>query len=382
MPATFPQRWIALVYLLLLTLLAGRAFFYPSYDMDMMGYIGNAVAISGASVAQIHDTSYQALAAEVPPASRGPLLGQDTSGPPSQWESRRDRASNAGHFAEYLPCFAIRPIFNELVYLLHYKLGVGLVRATTIISVASFWTMGTLVFIWIRRYAGAGRAAAGSLLLMLSPPILELARFNSPDALACLTGLAALYLIFERERMFWGLTLLLVSIYVRTDNVLLAVPVLAYCSLVTKQLEKTKAAVLMAVAVLSVLLINHFSGDYGLRVLYYRSFIAIPLAPGELVPSFGAADYLRAFRTAVSQTMVGSMPLFVLIGVVGICTRRERTTQAISAVTAFYLVSHFLLFPSGQERFWGIFYIGCAVGLMIAVWHGEPPLTPNPETAG
>jgi hypothetical protein len=362
---------IAVVYLLLLTVLSGRAFFYPSYDMDMLGYIGNAVAISGAGESQIHDTTYQALAAEVPPDPRGHLLGQDTSGPPSQWQSRRDRAGNAGHFAEYLPCFAIRPIFNELVYLLHYKLGVGLVRATTIISVASFWTMGTLVFIWIRRHAGAGRAAAGSLLLMLSPPILELARFNSPDALACLTGLAALYLVFERERMFWGLTLLLASVYVRTDNVLLAVAVLAYCAIVTNQLEKSKAAVLMAVAVLSVLLINHFSGDYGLRVLYYRSFIAIPLAPGELVPNFGAADYLRAFRTAVSQTMAGSMPLFVFIGVAGICTRRDRTTQAIAAVTAFYLVSHFLLFPSGQERFWGVFYIGCAVVLMIAAWQRE-----------
>jgi hypothetical protein len=371
----FRQKAIVAVYLLLLTFVSSRPYFYSLYDMDMMGYIGNAVAISGASVRQIHDASYRALEAEVPPPAREHLLGRDKAGPTSQWESRQDRAVNPDHFAEYLPCFAIRPIFNELIYLLHYELGVGLVRATILISVVSYWLIGVLVFLWLCRYAGPERAALGSLLLMMSPPILDLARFNTPDALTCLLSLAGLYLIFERDRMFWGLTVLLFSIYVRTDNALLAVAVLAYCCMVSKQLEKAKAAVLAALAVGSVLLINHFAGDYGLRVLYYRSFVAIPLAPGELVPNFGPADYLRAFRTALTQTMNGYLPLFLLMGVVGICAQRHRKSQAIAAVTTLYLTFHFLLFPSGQERFWGVFYIGCAIILMVGAWDRRPFLS-------
>jgi len=373
----FRQRAIVTIYLLLLTLLSSRPYRYSLYDMDMMGYIGNAVAISGAS------TSYQALEAEVPSSPKEHLLGRDKAGPTSQWDSRQDRAVNADHFAEYLPCFAIRPIFNELVYLLHYKLGVGLVRATIVISVFSYWLIGMLVFLWVCRYATVERAALGSLLLMLSPPILDLARFNTPDALACLVSLAGLYLIFERGRMFWGLTLLLVSVYVRTDNAILAVAVFAYCSVISSQLEKTKAAVLAVLAVASVFLINHFAGDYGLRLLYYRSFVAIPLAPGELVPNFGLADYLTAFRTAISQTMNGYLPLFLFMGVVGICAQRHRTSRSIAAVTTFYLIFHFLLFPSGQERFWGVFYIGCAMILMIAAWHRDaPPSGPAPAVGG
>jgi hypothetical protein len=370
MTSGFRQKAVVGIYLVLLTWLSSRPYFHSLYDMDMMGYIGNAVAISGASIREIHDTAYRALNAEAPPAAREHLLGRDKAGPTSQWESRQDRAVDAGHFAEYLPCFAVRPIFNELIYLLHYKLGVGLVKASIVIPVASYWLIGALVFLWLGRYTGLERAAAGSFLLMLSPPILDLARFNTPDALACLVSLAALYLIFERNRMFWGLTLLLLSVYVRTDNALLAVAVLGYCCVVTRQLEKIPAAVLALLAVSSVLLINHFAGDYGLRVLYYRSFVAIPLAPGELVPNFGIADYLRAFRTAVSQTMSGSLPLFFLMGVVGICAQRQRASQAIAAVTTFYLIFHFLLFPSGQERFWGVFYIGCAMVLMMGAWPG------------
>ena len=371
MGSGFREKTVAAVYLLLLTLICTRPYFYSLYDMDMMGYIGNAVAMSGANVRQIHDTAYRAIEAEVPASFRAHLLGQDKAGPTSQWESRQDRAVDAGHFAEYLPCFAIRPVFNELIYVLHFKLGVGLVRATILISVVSYWLIGGLVFVWMRRYAGVERAALGSLLVMLTPPILDLARFNTPDALACLVSLAALYLIFEREQMFGGIILLLASVYVRTDNALLAVGVLIYCAMVSGQLEKAKAAVLAVVAVASVFVINHYAGDYGLRMLYYRSFIAIPLAPGELVAKFGVADYIRAFRGAVSETMIGSLPAFLLMGVIGICARRGRASQAIASVISFYLVSHFLLFPSGQERFWGVFYIGCAMVLMIGAWHRD-----------
>jgi len=367
------HKIIVLVFLLLLTLLSSHAYVYSLYDMDMMGYIGNAIAMSGATVRQIHDVAYRAVADEVPSGIKEHLLGTDVSGPPTQWQSRQDRAANADHFAEYLPCFAVRPIFNELVYLLHFKLGVGLVRATIVISVVSYWLTGVLVLAWLTRYVGVSRAAICSLFLMLAPPIINLARFNTPDALSCLVSLAALYLIFERKALFLGLTLLLLSVYVRTDNILLVIAVLGYSSFVTGQLEKTKAAVLAAVAVASVILINHYAGDYGLRMLYYRSFVAIPLAPGEFVAPFGRGDYLRALRTAISQTLNGFFPLFVLMGLVGYLARRTQVSQAIAAVTTFYVAGHFVLFPSGQERFWGPFYIVTAMIMTIAAWRQQTP---------
>jgi len=360
------KRTIIAGYFVLLTLVSSHAYFYSLYDMDMMGYIGNAAAISGASIGQIHDEAYRALEAEAPEMVKGHILGTDV--PASQLDSRQDRAVNPLHFAEYLPCFAIRPIFNELVYLLHYKAGIGLIRATIVISVVSYWLTGALLFMWLVRYTGVGRAALAAFLLMLAPPILDLARFNTPDSLSCLVCLAALYLIFERNSMFLGLTLLLVSIYVRTDNVLLAVGVLAYCAFITGQLEKMKVAVLGAVAVASVAAINHFAGDYGIRLLYYRSFVAVPLAPGELVAQFGLPEYVQAFRTAIAETVNSSFPLFLLMGLIGFFSRRNRVTQAIAVVTAFYTCAHFFLFPSGQERFWGPFYLACGMTMVIAAF--------------
>lgn len=359
------QKIVVGVYVLLLTALASKAYFNSSYDIDMMGYIGNAVAISGAGIAEIHDTAYRAAASEMPDMVKDHLLGKDMEGSPSQWKSRQDRAVNAYDFAEYLPCFAIRPIYNELLYILHYKLGIGLVWSTIVIAVISYWLTGLLVFRWLTLYLSAWRAAVCSIFLMLAPPILGLARMNTPDGLSCLVCLAALYLIFERESLFWGLTLLCVSVYVRTDNVLLVLATLCYCSLLTKKLGIAKAAVLAALAVGSVEVINHFAGDYGMRMQYYRAFVAIPLAPAELVPKFGLADYMHAFKGGVSLTMYTSFPLFVFMGVVSLVAGAPGPIRTAVLLTFGYAIAHFVLFPAVQERFYGVFYV--AAGLALAI---------------
>jgi hypothetical protein len=44
--------------------------------------------------------------------------------------------------------------------------------------------------------------------------------------------------------------------------------------------------VLSVIAVASVVMINHFAGDYGIRMLYYRNFVGTPSAPAEMVVNF------------------------------------------------------------------------------------------------
>ena len=64
-----------------------------------------------------------------------------------------------------------------------------------------------------------------------------------------------------------GLIVLLGSLYFRTDFVVLAGPVPLVCWL-EKRLKLWHATVLAAVALGSVLSINHFAGDYGIQMLY------------------------------------------------------------------------------------------------------------------
>src|SRR5207245_11681171 len=97
--------------------------------------------------------------------------------------------------------------------------------------------------------------------------IRSVARFNIRDFLSSLVTLLSLYLLLEVCADLPGYILLLASVYVRTDNAVLVLLVVAYLSLAAKRLEKSKAAVLALLAVASVGIINHFSGVYGLNVL-------------------------------------------------------------------------------------------------------------------
>jgi hypothetical protein len=347
------------LFLLLLGVICSRPYQYSLYDMDMLGYLGNAAVMMTRDPVEIHKIVYDEIHANVPNPPLDHLLGKDPNVPSDHNAPGRDRASNPYHFAEFLPCFAIRPLFNEMLYVMH-RFGVGLVRSTVIIAVASFFLLGVLIFVWLTPYTGEFVSALVTLLLMASPPMLNLARFNTPDSLSALVCLAALYFLLERHWELIGYLLLLLSVYVRTDNAVLALLAISFLVL-KKELRLWQGLVLSLVAVGSVFVINHFSGDYGIRLLYYRSFIAVPLAPGEIVPRFSVRDYGHAFRAALSVILNGYTPVFLLLGVAGLAGRVRRVPAELAVLAALYILLHLLLFPSGQERFFGPLFVALTV---------------------
>jgi hypothetical protein len=368
------SKLATLGFAIFLTLAAYRAYQYPGYTSDMFLYMANAVAMHGDDIQAIHDTVYQEVLTEIPKPALDHLLGNDPV-ETSQSRSFHERAVNPYRFAEFLPCFAVRPVFNELVYVLHYRLGIGLLRATVLISVASYWVLGWIVFTWISRYVAEPWAALVSTLLMLTPPIWDLARWPMPDALSCLVLLSGLYALLEMKRVVLGLTILMASVYVRTDNVLLVLSVLAYLSILNHTIEKAKAAVLAALAIGSVFVINHFAGDYGARLLYYRAFIAPPVAPGELVAHFGFHDYVVALRAGVAEVLHGDFIAFALMGVVGLLKRPTSAILGLVIVTVAYSTSRFVIFPLVEGRYFGLFFLVMGISLVSTLLaRHAPPL--------
>ena len=359
------KLWARLAFALILTLASLRAYRYPEYSTDGFSYMGNAVAMSGASVQVIHDAVYRDAKAGIPEPVFKHLTGDDPSEPLPERRSFRERAIDPYRFAEFLPCFAIRPLFNLLVYVLHFKLGVGLLRSIVILPVVSYWLMGWVAWVWMERYvASAWASLVCASLLLLSPPVWELARSTTPDALSSLTVLLALFLLLEKRKMLPGMILLVASIYVRTDNALLVLIVLAFLYVADFGLKLREAAVLGALAVGSVLIINHFAGDYGANVLYYRSFVEPPVAVGEIVPHFGIADYLAALKACLSAALHGMYIPFVLMGVVGVLRRAPLPILGVATATAIYTGAHLVIFPNPESRFFGPFFVAMGLALV------------------
>jgi hypothetical protein len=298
----------------------------------------------------------------VPTAALRGLLGEEPTSPADQNRSRQERARNPRIFAEFLPLFAIRPLYNQTLWLLS-KSGLGLVRSAILISVASYFAIGVMLLVWIRRYTGMALGAAISFLLMISPPLTEIGRDLTSDGLSTLVAFASLFLIFEKRRLAPGLVLLLASIFFRTDFVVLAGPVLLVCWW-EKRLALLQAGGLLVLALASVLAINHFAGDYGIQMLYYRNFVSVPVAPGEVIVHFSFRDYLSAFRSGITLAVNSFFLPFLLLGMVGLASSRLRT---LFGVTLGYVILHFLVLPNWQERWVAIFYLCCGVGAALAM---------------
>ena len=355
---------IFFLYVLLLGGVAVHLYHKPIYSMDSIQYMGNALLMEEHDPVRVHQRVYAEVQRFVPKLEREGLLGHEAGAPEQQNKSRQERAAHADKFGEFLPLFAIRPLYNQTLWLVS-KTGLGLVRGGIFISAASYFFLGILAFAWLGRYLSAGFTLAFSLLLMISPPLMSLGRDTTADPLATLVAFASLYLIFQKRQLFPGMILLLASIYFRTDFVVLAGPVIIACWL-ERRMELWKAAVLALAAVASVLCINYFAGDYGVGMLYYRNFAGVPIAPGEMTAHLSLKDYLSALRGGITLVTESFFLPFLLLGTVGIVSRQMQT---LFTVALTYVCLHFVVLPNWQERWFGLFYL--AMGVCAATAAGK-----------
>jgi hypothetical protein len=258
------------------------------------------------------------------------------------------------------------------------KTGLGLLRSAILISVASYFAIGVLLFVWLRQYAGILFGLAISFLLMISPPLTEIGRDLTSDGLSTLVAFVALFLIFEKRLLAPGLALLLASIFFRTDFVVLAGPILLVCWL-EKRIDLWQAGILLLLAASSVLTINHFAGDYGIKMLYYRNFVGVPVAPAEMTVQFSFHDYLSAFRSGITLTVNSFFIPFLLLGTIGLVSTRMR---ALFGVTLVYVLLHFLILPNWQERWVAVFYLCCSICAATTVSKADRVQPELPERAG
>jgi hypothetical protein len=343
------HNWVVTVpYVLLLASVALHFYRAPEWDTDMLGYMGNALLNEETNVVRLHQRVYAEIA-KLPAGSQQLIVNGDSE--------RRDRALNPLHFAEFLPCFAIRPMYNLTIYGI-YRGGMALRNAIALISSLSYLFLGLLVYFWMTRYVASTIAAIATLLIMLTPPIMILGRYTGADGISTALALLSLYLIFERNLLLAGIGLLLVSVFFRTDNVVLAGPALI-ALWAQKRIDLWKAATLGMIAVLSVLVINHAAGDYGLQMLYYRNFVAAPFAPAEISAHFSAGQYLSAFRAGFRVMLESYITLFFLLGAVAFLLNRRH--RALILVVTSYVVLHYITLPNWMDRWFGVFYLTLAV---------------------
>jgi hypothetical protein len=262
-------------------------------------------------------------------------------------ESPRAEASTVmdspEHLAQLGPLYAIRPLYLQVTSIIT-RTGLSPQKSINLVSAASLFLMALLAF-------AATRSFLYSALLMATPAIVVVGRLGGPDALSSLVVVAGCIAVL-RERFLAGILLLMVSIWIRTDNVLIVVAVLAWLVL-SRKLSGLHAGVLAMLAVGSVEWINALSGNYGWKVLLHYSFIDGKY-PAQITTGISLAEYVRTL-VLNAETIVPQLAPWLLLGIAAWNLRSRERKFLIPVLMACAL--HYLLFPSGEARYFTWAYL-------------------------
>jgi len=275
-------------------------------------------------------------------------------------ESSRAEAStimdSPGHLAQLEPLYAIRPVYIQLATLIS-DAGLPPQKSIDLVSAISLFLIALFAYAATQNYLY-------SALLMTTPAVVIVGRLGGPDALSSVVVVAGCMAVL-REKFFVGILLLMISIWIRTDNVLIVLVLLG--GLVwNRKLGGLYAGVLTALAIGSVKCINTLSGNYGWKVLLHYSFVGGKY-PADVTPGISLVEYAHTFLTN-AESIVPQLAPWLLFAIAAWRLRSRERKFLIPIVTACAL--HYLLFPSGEARYFtwaclvtGILFIRALVNL-------------------
>ena len=338
------RRLVALLALLAL-LAVNLRWAEPYYDWDMLGYIGVAERLGGATPAEAHRRAYDLAYRNVPPEQYAWLV----EGGAYEQAVAEDPAA----FEQQLPFYRIEPAYPLLILALD-RLGVDPVRGSVWISRIAYLGIGVVAFVWLASFLSPLAALATAWGVMSVQVALEAARLPTPDALSAFVVLAALWLVFECQHFGRGLLLLLLSLPIRPDNLLWLLAVAGWRALRVRR-DRAIAGVgaLAGVAIFAALAI--WSGGFGWRVSFHHSFVEPLPYPERFTPSLSLYDYAWIY---LRETHPANLPLFAavfaLLGAWLLVSRARRfgwrdAGTALIACTGVYAVARWLVFPEGDR---------------------------------
>jgi hypothetical protein len=340
-------------YALLFLALSAAALVQPTYTWDLVGYISSSINSSNP------ESVYQQTFEAIRPIKSNKNLQLDNP-------YRADVVANPYHLAQQIPLYSIKPVYIALIKGLHHY-GVSYPRSAVAISAASNFLLALLLWFWLSPYlAGLPRFAACTLI-MLSPNLLELSRWATPDALSTFLAAVGLYLILGRNQYFWGSAALVLDIWVRTDAVVLA-GIVMMVLLLRRRIDFLQFASLSILALASYFAINHFSGNYGWSVLFQQSFAGGIVDPGETAVHISLKAYLFQFvKGSYLALTEGSFAVYALMAGLALWLKKSSRYSQMAAVVLGSRVVSYALYPNGDQRYTAIMYLIIPVALVLAI---------------
>jgi hypothetical protein len=330
-----------------LVFLTGLLVFIPGYNGDMPFYIATAMNFEGKTDQQAISKTRELIQSELKNEKTAlHLYNIDHSSP------------------DVLNYYRIKPLYIFLIILFH-SLGFSYIAASLIPSLISFFLIGWTAFLWSSKKFRPVIALFISAIFMLTNPAIVLARLSTPDALSNLFILISVYRIYFGKKYFLTATLLMISIFIRLDNIIAVGILLSLMHFFPDGKGRTKMPLLpyilflLFAGVLCICVNLYFTNGFW----WFKNF--------EYVQSFHAYFYqVLIYFSSFSSSMIAFNILincFAFLNWPG-----EIPGKILYLITAIYCIIfvRFLFFPSLEERFMTAFYL-CSLLPVLELLNNE-----------
>jgi hypothetical protein len=357
MGATHVKYFFLTVYLGILCIAAIFWFKTPSYNWDMLPYTVMVLKMDHYTTESAHGQAYRLAEQNLSPDRYGLVVDSANA-------YRSTMAKDSRVFESQLPFYAVKPLYIALCYL-SYKAGVDLPHATAAPSVISYILIGLLLFHWLTKYLRLPIALISSVLLMMSPPLIESARLSTPDGLSAFLLLSFFYFILEKPSLVLASIAMMLSVLARLDNLLICFLVLFAIHFSKKWYRPVGFWRFVFMCFLLVIVyfgIGLLASKYGWSALFYGDFAAHFTPQNSAAPQFSVSSYLVVMKERLKIGMTSShlaifMSLLPMVFSKNFSFKKMSFDQLFCILIPVALAIRFVLIPGIADRFYIAYYL-------------------------
>ena len=327
-------------------------FTQPYMNWDMLGYVGSVTEWSTSDPEQVYAKTMQA-ARKVSSIS---LFHAYLDNPLS---ARSDA------FAQELPLYQVKPLYNALVWVVGHR--VSLPAATWIVSASSFALLSVLLFAWYPHHMA--REVWLTILVALAVlwrfPMSHLAQLSTPDCVAMLLQMAAIYAWMRRQSFILFALFCWLACLARPDALFLSLA-LAICFALQAQeraIPVLQTCGLVLVLVITCAAITHFSW-YSYSQFFIHSYVDRRPFPGQLTEQLTLGRYWNTLASSCvlfvkAPRQIAMVVLSLFAGVCYCFKAAENRHNLLLLIAAWVaLAVRFMLFPAwGDDRYYFTYWV-------------------------
>jgi hypothetical protein len=257
---------------------------------DAIPYMGAVLAFDENDPKIIHEKTYKLLKENTAAEEQKKLIDDHPF--------CKAISQNNNYFLQQLPFFQVKFLYVFCSYIA-YKLGVPLYDALFFIVIFSSVLILIIIYNWLKIYYRNAIALLLSIIIILCWFNLRSFTISSPDALAGLFFIIAIYQYLEKNNLILCYVFLFLATLTRPDYIFF---VTCFYMVSIKQKPTWQITLIALLSIFSVILLSSIYRYNGWQ-MFYRSFVDLTVSPQTTAGDFSTNLYLNGLYNGLKLSM-------------------------------------------------------------------------------